>query len=98
MSFYVFQGVVDPRTVVAAERTGSSWENRYLSKEHRRAGATFQGKVYNFLERPTGWKCFVYHFTVWVNNIIYSFIFVGKSNFNKFYIIHCITFVVNYCF
>lgn len=23
-----------------------------------------QGKVYNFLERPTGWKCFVYHFTV----------------------------------
>jgi len=25
---------------------------------------TFQGAVYNFLERPTGWKCFVYHFTV----------------------------------
>jgi len=23
-----------------------------------------QGKIYNFLERPTGWKCFVYHFTV----------------------------------
>ena len=27
---------------------------------------TFQGAIYNFLERPTGWKCFVYHFTVWV--------------------------------
>ena len=25
---------------------------------------TFQGKVYNFLERPTGWKCFLYHMTV----------------------------------
>ena len=25
---------------------------------------TFKGAVYNFLERPTGWKCFVYHFTV----------------------------------
>ncbi|XP_073429987.1 potassium voltage-gated channel subfamily KQT member 1 [Dendrobates tinctorius] len=25
-----------------------------------------QGKVYNFLERPTGWKCFVYHFTVFL--------------------------------
>jgi hypothetical protein len=25
---------------------------------------TLQGKIYNFLERPTGWKCFVYHFTV----------------------------------
>lgn len=61
--FYLFVGVPDPRTLVA-ERTGSSWENRYLSKEHRRAGATFQGKVYNFLERPSGWKCFVYHFTV----------------------------------
>lgn len=23
-----------------------------------------QGQVYNFLERPSGWKCFVYHFTV----------------------------------
>ena len=26
--------------------------------------ATIQSRVYNFLERPTGWKCFVYHFTV----------------------------------
>uniref|UniRef100_A0A3Q2YBT0 IKs producing slow voltage-gated potassium channel subunit alpha KvLQT1 n=1 Tax=Hippocampus comes TaxID=109280 RepID=A0A3Q2YBT0_HIPCM len=25
--------------------------------------ASFQGRVYNFLERPSGWKCFVYHFT-----------------------------------
>ena len=26
--------------------------------------STIQGKVYNFLERPTGWKCFIYHFSV----------------------------------
>lgn len=26
--------------------------------------SNIQGRVYNFLERPTGWKCFVYHFTV----------------------------------
>ena len=25
---------------------------------------TIQGQVYNFLERPTGWKCFLYHFSV----------------------------------
>ncbi|XP_043915120.1 potassium voltage-gated channel subfamily KQT member 1 [Protopterus annectens] len=25
-----------------------------------------QCRVYNFLERPTGWKCFVYHFTVFL--------------------------------
>jgi len=23
-----------------------------------------QTKIYNFLERPTGWKCFLYHFCV----------------------------------
>ncbi|KAI5694195.1 hypothetical protein M8J75_012522 [Diaphorina citri] len=41
------------------------FDSHYLVKySHRRAGATFQGKVYNFLERPSGWKCFVYHFAV----------------------------------
>ena len=29
-----------------------------------RSNLTVQGKIYNFLERPTGWKCFIYHFTV----------------------------------
>merc|ERR1712024_381748 len=28
-----------------------------------RSNLTLQGKIYNFLERPTGWKCFIYHFT-----------------------------------
>ena len=26
--------------------------------------SSFKSQVYNFLERPTGWKCFVYHFLV----------------------------------
>jgi hypothetical protein len=26
--------------------------------------ANMQAQVYNFLERPTGWLCFIYHFTV----------------------------------
>uniref|UniRef100_A0A665WJX9 Potassium voltage-gated channel subfamily KQT member 1 n=1 Tax=Echeneis naucrates TaxID=173247 RepID=A0A665WJX9_ECHNA len=30
------------------------------------ARAYIQGRVYNFLERPSGWKCFVYHFTVFL--------------------------------
>ena len=25
---------------------------------------SMQGEIYNFLERPTGWKCFIYHFSV----------------------------------
>jgi len=24
-----------------------------------------QTKIYNFLERPTGWRCFLYHFCVY---------------------------------
>jgi hypothetical protein len=57
----VFTGL-DPRSLLQ-ER--GNWEARYLMKEHRRAGkATFQGQVYNFLERPTGWKCFMYHISV----------------------------------
>ncbi|XP_049826133.1 potassium voltage-gated channel subfamily KQT member 1-like isoform X1 [Aethina tumida] len=41
---------------------------RYASKQHRKiAGrATFQGQVYNFLERPDNWKCFVYHIIVFM--------------------------------
>ncbi|XP_050507361.1 potassium voltage-gated channel subfamily KQT member 1-like [Diabrotica virgifera virgifera] len=39
---------------------------RYAVRQHRKiAGrATFQGQVYNFLERPDNWKCFVYHIIV----------------------------------
>ncbi|XP_043462037.1 potassium voltage-gated channel subfamily KQT member 1-like isoform X5 [Leptopilina heterotoma] len=59
---------VDPRLLlggVSGDR--NTWEGRYRLKEHRRAGkATFQGQVYNFLERPTGWKCFLYHFSVFM--------------------------------
>uniref|UniRef100_V9IDD8 Potassium voltage-gated channel subfamily KQT member 1 n=2 Tax=Apis cerana TaxID=7461 RepID=V9IDD8_APICE len=60
---------VDPRLLLGANTGGdrNTWEGRYRVKEHRRAGkATFQGQVYNFLERPTGWKCFLYHFSVFM--------------------------------
>ncbi|XP_044594645.1 uncharacterized protein LOC123272073 [Cotesia glomerata] len=67
-----FTGGIDPRLLLGNVPGGVStggdrntWEGRYHVKEHRRAGkATFQGQVYNFLERPTGWKCFLYHFSV----------------------------------
>lgn len=31
---------------------------------HRHGNMSIKVKIYNFLERPTGWKCFAYHFTV----------------------------------
>ncbi|XP_058833629.1 uncharacterized protein LOC131691334 [Topomyia yanbarensis] len=37
----------------------------YVKAQRRHAGrATFQGQVYNFLERPAGYKCFIYHVSV----------------------------------
>lgn len=34
----------------------------YVQSQRRHAWrATFQGQVYNFLERPSGWKCIIYH-------------------------------------
>ncbi|XP_028589394.2 potassium voltage-gated channel subfamily KQT member 1 isoform X2 [Podarcis muralis] len=44
----------DPRVSIYSVR------RPLLSRSH------IQGRVYNFLERPTGWKCFVYHFTVFL--------------------------------
>ncbi|XP_052811466.1 potassium voltage-gated channel subfamily KQT member 1-like [Mya arenaria] len=39
---------------------------QYRMKIRTSVKSTIQGKVYNFLERPTGWKCFIYHFTVFM--------------------------------
>ena len=42
-----------------------SFESRYLVGRNKvPIKTTIQGRIYNFLERPTGWKCFIYHFTV----------------------------------
>lgn len=40
--------------------------SEHVSKSQRQTQVkmSFQGKVYNFLERPSGWKCFAYHFLV----------------------------------
>ncbi|ESN93710.1 hypothetical protein HELRODRAFT_180574 [Helobdella robusta] len=44
-------------------KTSSLPQQQSNAKRHP-CKMTLQGKVYNFLERPTGWKCFAYHFTV----------------------------------
>ncbi|XP_059960234.1 potassium voltage-gated channel subfamily KQT member 1 isoform X2 [Mesoplodon densirostris] len=38
----------------------------YSARRPLLARTHIQGRVYNFLERPTGWKCFVYHFAVFL--------------------------------
>ncbi|XP_074907815.1 potassium voltage-gated channel subfamily KQT member 1-like isoform X14 [Buteo buteo] len=40
--------------------TTKCFHSHYLTK------TSTQGDVYNFLERPSGWKCFIYHFTVFL--------------------------------
>ncbi|KAM4846361.1 potassium voltage-gated channel subfamily KQT member 1 isoform 2-T2 [Thomomys bottae] len=38
----------------------------YSARRPLLARTHVQGRVYNFLERPSGWKCFVYHFAVFL--------------------------------
>uniref|UniRef100_A0A3Q0SUB0 Potassium voltage-gated channel subfamily KQT member 1 n=1 Tax=Amphilophus citrinellus TaxID=61819 RepID=A0A3Q0SUB0_AMPCI len=46
--------------------------------------AYIQGRVYNFLERPSGWKCFVYHFTVYhILQVISCLLFFSLSSVNE---------------
>ncbi|XP_064109827.1 LOW QUALITY PROTEIN: potassium voltage-gated channel subfamily KQT member 1-like [Macrobrachium nipponense] len=65
LSIFTLRGLVasvmDARTI---------WETRYVLKERKTVKTTFQGRVYNFLERPTGWKCFLYHFSVFMAVLI----------------------------
>uniref|UniRef100_A0AAQ5BGS5 Potassium voltage-gated channel subfamily KQT member 1 n=1 Tax=Homo sapiens TaxID=9606 RepID=A0AAQ5BGS5_HUMAN len=51
-----------PRPPVSLDPRVSIYSTRrpVLARTH------VQGRVYNFLERPTGWKCFVYHFAVFL--------------------------------
>ncbi|NWX97521.1 KCNQ1 protein, partial [Nothoprocta ornata] len=53
---------LDPRPPVSLDPRVSIYSLRkpLLSRSN------VQGRVYNFLERPTGWKCFVYHFAVFL--------------------------------
>ncbi|XP_053834653.1 potassium voltage-gated channel subfamily KQT member 1-like [Vidua macroura] len=41
-------------------RTTEFFQSQYLTK------TSTQGQIYNFLERPSGWKCFIYHFAVFL--------------------------------
>ncbi|CAI4232113.1 unnamed protein product [Auanema sp. JU1783] len=43
------------------------FDARYKSQRERKAAKpTLQSKIYNCLERPAGWKCFLYHFSVFI--------------------------------
>ncbi|XP_071589463.1 potassium voltage-gated channel subfamily KQT member 1 [Heliangelus exortis] len=49
-----------PESKVPRACTTICFQSHYLTK------TSTQGVVYNFLERPSGWKCFIYHFTVFL--------------------------------
>lgn len=67
-----------------------SFQSCYIGRRSRALmRLSVQAKVYNFLERPTGWKCFVYHFSVWVVNVrvfvLSSYILYALSIFRNIY-------------
>ena len=63
----IFTPAAPPATADLGPRPRVSLDPRvsiYSARRPLLARTHIQGRVYNFLERPTGWKCFVYHFAV----------------------------------
>ncbi|XP_038636447.1 potassium voltage-gated channel subfamily KQT member 1 isoform X3 [Scyliorhinus canicula] len=54
----------DSAAMATSETRKNSSASRFYRPYMTRTSA--QGDVYNFLERPSGWKCFTYHFTVFL--------------------------------
>ncbi|CAB3411187.1 unnamed protein product [Caenorhabditis bovis] len=53
--------------MVTGDGIGKMFNARYRNiKEKKAAKMTLRAKIYNCLERPTGWKCFLYHFSVFL--------------------------------
>ncbi|XP_059165421.1 potassium voltage-gated channel subfamily KQT member 1-like [Physella acuta] len=52
------------------DRTYNKMLESKIVSSRLHAKTSVQGRIYNFLERPTGWKCFIYHFTVFMMVLI----------------------------
>ncbi|XP_014666856.1 PREDICTED: potassium voltage-gated channel subfamily KQT member 1-like [Priapulus caudatus] len=60
-STFPFPQLDFPRPIVTY--FGENVERQRRSKHFR---LSIQSRIYNFLERPSGWKCFIYHFVVFM--------------------------------
>ncbi|CAJ0606970.1 unnamed protein product [Cylicocyclus nassatus] len=53
--------------VLSGDGFEKMFDSRYKTQKERKAAKpTLQSKVYNCLERPAGWRCFMYHFSVFI--------------------------------
>lgn len=60
-----YQASVDSRGLSAStDRTYNAMLQSKVISCRMHGKTSIQARIYNFLERPTGWKCFIYHFTV----------------------------------
>ncbi|XP_073400334.1 potassium voltage-gated channel subfamily KQT member 1-like isoform X2 [Dendrobates tinctorius] len=60
----------DPTLQVSSPSGGAKDTNAESSPRcfyrHYLTRTSMQGDIYNFLERPSGWRCFIYHFSVFL--------------------------------
>ncbi|XP_072001106.1 potassium voltage-gated channel subfamily KQT member 1-like isoform X2 [Engystomops pustulosus] len=60
----------DPTLQVSSPAGGSKDTHAEYSPKcfyrHYLTRTSMQGDIYNFLERPSGWRCFIYHFSVFL--------------------------------
>ncbi|BFZ10093.1 hypothetical protein BsWGS_13131 [Bradybaena similaris] len=50
----------------AIDKTYNAMLQSKVTSSRMHSKTSLQARIYNFLERPTGWKCFIYHFTVFM--------------------------------
>ncbi|KAG1678101.1 Potassium voltage-gated channel subfamily KQT member 1 [Nymphon striatum] len=54
------------KSSTSIDNARAEWNNPSHTYCRKSQSVSVQGRVYNFLERPSGWKCFIYHFTVFM--------------------------------
>ncbi|GMR36182.1 hypothetical protein PMAYCL1PPCAC_06377, partial [Pristionchus mayeri] len=60
-------GIAPLAPLLTGDCVEKMFDSRYKTQKERRAlKPTWQSNIYNFLERPTGWWCFGYHFSVFM--------------------------------
>lgn len=72
----------EPSSCSSASLSSSPTPPHFKCKPYR-TKTSMQGDVYNFLERPAGLKCFLYHFLVWVDLFVSWFFMVSGNKIHN---------------
>ncbi|KAF8360314.1 hypothetical protein PRIPAC_87237, partial [Pristionchus pacificus] len=79
-------GIAPLAPLLTGDCVEKMFDSRYKTQKERRAlKPTWQSNIYNFLERPTGWWCFGYHFSVFMMVLLCLILSVISTIENQHY-------------